>query len=462
VSVADESYFPSPIEGASRGLFQRWMVRASVRSSRLSRDLVAMTADGVGCSLMVGLGETYLAAFVLFLGMGGVAVGLLTTLPMLAGALVQLAAPWGVRRCGSHKNWVVATAALQGLSLLAVLSAERAGAATALVVFIAVTMYWAAGQASGPAWNTWVEEIVPGTLRARFFGRRQRFCQAALLAGFVTGGLALHVGASYQHTAAVFVGVFGLAAACRLFSAWCLAQQSAPAGTIPEQALSLVAMGRRLRYDAGGRLLAYLFFVQAVVQFSGPYFTPFMFRELGLSFFEYTLLIALAFVGKAIASPFYGRLAQRIGARKLLWIGGVGIVPVAGLWVISQSLVYLAVVQLLSGAVWAAYELAFFLMFFESIPRRERTSVLTFYNLTNSTAMVAGSLVGGAVLYALGASFNGYLMLFGLSSLGRLASLVLLFGLGRVGRVCEAHQTHPPTELVGLADSTHPTVVTSA
>ena len=47
-------------------------------------------------------------------------------------------------------------------------------------------------------------------------------------------------------------------------------------------------------------------------------------------------------------------------------------------------MVYLAGVQLLSGIVWAAYELAMMLMFFEAIPRQDRTSVLTFYNWGNA------------------------------------------------------------------------------
>jgi MFS family permease len=403
------------------------------RANRLNRDLLAITADGVGCHLMVGLGEHYLAAFVLFLGMGGVASGLLTTLPVLAGAILQLAAPWGVRRCGSHKTWVVATAAIQALALLAVLSAAQSGTLAPLVIFVSATLYWASGLAGGPAWNTWVEELVPPAIRSRFFGRRQRLCQAGLFAGFVVGGIALHFGARYDHTAAVFVCVFGMAAACRLFSAWCMAQQTAPARPIEEEAVSPLRVIRGLRNDAGAKLLAYLFCVQAMVQFSGPYFTPFMFRELKLSFFEFTLLIALAFLGKMVASPFYGRLAHRIGARNLLWVGGAAIVPISGLWVFSQTLPYLAIVQFLSGLAWAAYELAFFLMFFEAIPRSRRTSVLTVYNLSNSTAMFAGSIVAASLLYSLGESYNSYLMLFGISSLGRLAALGLLWRLAPVG-----------------------------
>src|SRR5262245_65440759 len=81
------------------------------------RDLSAITADGVSFSVMVGLGETYIPAFVLASGLGEVAAGLIATLPPLAGAVFQLVTPFAVRQLGSYRRWVVACAALQGLAL---------------------------------------------------------------------------------------------------------------------------------------------------------------------------------------------------------------------------------------------------------------------------------------------------------------------------------------------------------
>ncbi len=111
---------------------------------------------------------------------------------------------------------------------------------------------------------------------------------------------------------------------------------------------------------------------------------------------------------------------------RLLWIGGIGIIPISAGWILSQQFTWLLLLQVVSGVVWGAYELAFFLLFFESIAEEERTSLLTFYNLFNSTAWVAGSLVGGLILFACGTSYHGYLLIFGLSSLGRLLALPLL------------------------------------
>jgi hypothetical protein len=55
-------------------------------------------ADAASYSIMVGIGETYLAAFALALGTGETFAGLIATLPMLAGASIQLATPWALRR----------------------------------------------------------------------------------------------------------------------------------------------------------------------------------------------------------------------------------------------------------------------------------------------------------------------------------------------------------------------------
>src|ERR1700728_585759 len=65
-------------------------------SGRTRRDLQAMLGDGISFSLMVGMGETYLPAFVLALGMGQVASGLIGTIPLLVGAILQLVSPLAV------------------------------------------------------------------------------------------------------------------------------------------------------------------------------------------------------------------------------------------------------------------------------------------------------------------------------------------------------------------------------
>ena len=58
--------------------------------SQMRKDLSAMCADGAAWGIMVGIGEAYLPAFVLALSGSELACGLVATVPMLAGAVLQL------------------------------------------------------------------------------------------------------------------------------------------------------------------------------------------------------------------------------------------------------------------------------------------------------------------------------------------------------------------------------------
>ncbi|MEO2033338.1 MAG: MFS transporter [Planctomycetaceae bacterium] len=255
----------------------------------------------------------------------------------------------------------------------------------------------------------------------------RRICPGGVFGGFVVGGIVLQYADNDVQRLPAFALLFVMAGCFRLLSAWMIGQQSEP---VPLPANMRQIPWRKvfhhLHASSGGRLLLYLVTVQAAAQMAGPFFTPFMLKKLEFTYGELVALFSIAFFSKVVALPIWGRVAKRIGARKLLWIGGIGIVPLSAGWLVSQHFVWLGFLQFVGGVTWAAYELAFFLLFFESIAEEERTSVLTIYNLLNTTAWVAGSLIGGLILLYCDTSVRGYLVVFALSSVGRLAALFLL------------------------------------
>lgn len=403
---------------------------ADRRHGTLRPCLRTMHVEGVMCSFMQGLGELYLGAYGLAMGMGQVASGLLGTLPLLAGALLQLASPHAVSRLRSHRRWVVLCVALQASCFLPLAFGSVTDTMPELWIFVVVAVYWGTGLASGPAWSTWAASIVPARLRPRFFGLRTRLSQAALLLGFLTSGVTLQVAAAAGCVREAFLALFSLAAVCRFASGSLLASQPEEPGRADRtQVVPWREILRRAVQSGEGRLLVYLVMMQGAVQLSGPYFTPFMLKQMKLSYGLYVLLVGTTYVAKLVAAPWWARVAQRYGAQRLLWIGGVGIVPVAGLWLVSQSFAYLMCVQVISGVCWAAYELAMLLLLFDSLPEAERISVLTLHNLAASMATAAGSLLGGFFLLVLGQNYEAYLALFGLSSATRAAMLLLMMRL---------------------------------
>jgi MFS family permease len=376
---------------------------------------------------MVGMGETYLPAFALALGMGEVVSGLVASVPMMAGALLQLASPAAVRKLGSHRRWVILCATCQALSFVPLVVAAIIGRLPGFWVFAIATLYWGAGLATGPAWNTWMEGLIPRALRPRFFAYRTRLTQIGLVTGLLAGGAALQLGKSQGQPLLAFALLFAIACASRCTSAFFLTRQSEPPPS-PERLKGIDTAQVLKRFSRGGGcgILFYLLTVQAAVWLSGPYFTPYMLKKLHLSYSTFAILTAAAVTAKVISLPFFGRVAQRAGTKKLLWIGGLGIVPLSGLWWFSSNFYYLMFLQIIGGVAWAAYELAMFLLFFETIDARERTGVLTIYNVGNALATVGGSLAGWAFLTLMGQSQQAFLMLFVLSSCCRVGALVLL------------------------------------
>ncbi len=393
---------------------------------RLQRDLRACTADGATFSVMVGMGETYLAAFVLALGLGERAAGLIAAAPMLAGAVLQLAAPWAVRRIGSRRKWVVACAAVQAASLLLVTATAFTEGRSRWLVFLAATLYWAAGMATGPAWNVWVAQIIPAHLRPTFFARRARLCHLGVMVGFIAGGVALQFGHLRGQSMIVFAVLFAAASLFRFISSWMLALHSEPNGAQACESPQLGDLPVRPAGEPFWRILTYMLLVQFAVHLASPFFTPFMISHLQLSYGGYATLIALAFVGKIVAMNWAGAMAMRLGPRRLLWIAGLGIAPLSAGWLISQSFAWLAALQVVGGCAWAAYELAMLLVFFDAIPSHRRTAVLTLYNLGNAVAIAAGAFVGAAILGWWGETREVYLTLFALSSAARLLSMAVL------------------------------------
>ncbi len=393
-------------------------------TANLRPDLRHSWIDGVLYAAMVGAGETYFPAFVLASGHGELAAGLVATLPMLAGAVVQLGTPRAVASLGSHRRWVVLCASMQALAFVPLVVGAFTGHMPLVPIFLAAALYWAAGLAAAPAWNAWITGLVPHRIRARYFALRTRAMHAATLVGLVLGGLALQQLALGNPTR-TFALLFLAAGAARLGSARHLALHSEPIRPEPRP-LPWSNVLRSPALKGARRLIAYLLCLQLAVQVAAPFYSPYMLKQLGLPYGTYMLLIASAFVAKMAALPLLGRWARRVGSRRLAWVGTCGIVFASLPWYATTNVGLLLAAQLVAGVFWAAFELASLLLLFEHIPERERTSVITLYNLGNAACFALGSLVGGALLQGLGAGAQAYGILFLLTSALRALTLLLL------------------------------------
>lgn len=405
-------------------------VRQPIRSN-----LRASSADGASFGGMVGLGETYFAAFALAIGLGEVSAGLVASLPVMTGGMMQLVSLRAVRWVGSEKRWILLCASMQAISFIPLVVAGVVGVIPQWALFLVASIYWGSGLATGPAWSAWIETVVPAGIRMRYFAARSRLAQLTTLSGFLLGGVALTLGRQYDSVLIAFALMFLMAALLRFYSVFWLAQHQSLERVRPtnENQSELSERTQNKPWMHSGRLLLFLVFLQGMVQISGPFFTPYMLKELEFSYLQYVGLISISFVSKAFSLSAWAGLTKRTNAKVLLWIGAIGLVPLSSLWIMSTNFIWLVIVQTISGILWAAFELGFFLMFFEVLPKDRRVRMLTVYNLANSSAIFFGASLGATILWFSSVGPESYWTLFGLSSIGRFLALGILASASLTG-----------------------------
>ncbi len=390
-----------------------------------------LQSDGAAAALTIGLAEAYFVAFALAAGLSQVEAGLIATVPVLAGALLHGVTPWGVRAFKSLRRWTWVFAGMQAASLFALACCAWTGTVSAPLVYLLVSLYWGAGFCTAPPWQTWVPTLIPRQISTHFWTSRSRTVQALLGIGLL-GGLILEWGRQADEVMLAFSATFFLASAARSASAWFLSRHSEPkpelaASTEPP---SLGVLRRDLLRDRSVRaLLVYMLAVVLATNVSAAFITPYMLNELHFTYTQLMCAFGVTFAAKVVALPGVGRLAKRYGPGVPLWLGAIGIIPTATLYLVSDSFWWILLLQFSVGMAWACWETATFLLVFDVIPSERRTSVMTVYNIVQSTAVVSGSLIGATMLGSMDVGRQGYAMVFVATGAMRLMTLFLLAGI---------------------------------
>lgn len=373
-------------------------------------------------SLMVGLGETYLPAYVLSVGLGEIYAGLLASLPMLSGALLQLFAPNGIRALRSTKNWIVISSFLQACTYLPLVYLTMTEAPQFWLLFFILTMYWGAGFAAGPAWNYWMGHLVPAEVSSQFFSKRTRVLQIGLLIGLILGGIALHNKMQITPMTSVFSGLFFLAFLCRLLSTLALGRhhfhQSWEISETQKNSWTSLVASWKLFWSKSpqNKFFIYLFFYQTAVFISSPFVSPFFLVHMKLDYGQYMKALASLFVGKIVALWFIENKKNKISGFDLLKLGLLTVSPLPALWALSTNYYLTLLLQFSSGMAWACLEVGLLLVFFKDLKSDEKIPFLTFYNLLNSMGIIFGTGLG-AIFLKLGPSeIQTYFILFILGS----------------------------------------------
>lgn len=365
--------------------------------------------EGSGTAVMDGFGQKYITPYALALGASNTQIGVLSSLPSLLGTLTQLKSSRSLEKTSRKKIilWSVSLQAFMWLPLIAVgllyfyygLSVMWA-TALLIALYIILTL---AGSYAGPAWVSWMRDLVTSN-RDSYFGRRNKIVG---FAGLVSLGVAGAVLKIFENSDVMmgFAILFFVAFLGRSFSAYLFTKHYEPKINYnKEYYFSFMQFVRKMPSNNFGRFAIFSAISSGVVAVSSPFFAVYMLKYLGFSYIEFAFVTIGGMVATLFAMTHWGRFGDKYGNVQMLKTSGRFVFLIPLLWAASPIVIgfgeefilpYLFLVEIFSGIVWAGFSLSTGTFVYHAATR-ERLALCTAYtNILNALAAFVGALIGG-------------------------------------------------------------------
>ena len=387
--------------------------------------------DAAAYAVMMGIGETYLSAFALFLKASTPQIGLLASLPPLLGSLAQLLSAWLGRLTGRRKPIILVGAGLQALAWLPITFLPLMFPSVAIPVLIASAVFYQCGaHLAAPQWASLMGDLVPMKRRGRFFARRTSIVALVTFLSLVAGGLVLNQAASAGRTLAGFIVLFGVAMLARSISTYHLSRMRDPAGHVAAFGFSTRdSFWRQLKASKFVRFSLFYALMQFSVAVASPFFAVYMLRDLEFTYAQYMANTGTSVLAQFLTLSQWGRLSDVFGNRRVLSVTGLMLPLMPLLWIFSTDFWYLLLVQVLSGLSWAGFTLSAGNFLYDLVARENRATYLAVHNILASAGLFCGALLGGL----LGIVLSDRMDLFGVS-LALASPLVGVFAISAILR----------------------------
>lgn len=391
------------------------------KSDKIKKSLLYSILDGTFFSMMVGFGESFFSAFGVFLKATNFQLGLLTALPQSIGSITQLLSNTLLKVFKSRKRLIYFFALLQGLMYIPIALVFFFGEFKVFHLIVFICLYWILGMMIGPAWNSWMGDLVPEKQRGFYFGKRNRIGGFASFVSLLAAGYILQRfsdGTTTQYIG--FAIIFALALISRIISFIYLTKKYEPRFQItPKAEFSFIDFLRQARFNNYGLLVLYLSFMNYAVYLSAPFFTAYMLYDLKLSYMSFTIVTAAALIVKFLSMPIWGRASDKYGTRKILSLTGFLMPLVPLLWLIHHEVWYLILIQIYSGFVWGGFEISSSNFIFDATIAPQRATCIAYYNVLNGIFIFIGAIFGSLIVRYNHLFWSKYLFVFLISGLLR-------------------------------------------
>jgi MFS family permease len=411
---------------------------SALAPSEVRAGLKLSLIEGVFAQVHITLtAGAFLTGFALLLGAGNITLGIAAALPFLIQPL-QLFGAWLIERTGTRKKitvigslgrtfWIV-------LVLLPYLPLSTNQRLIALIV--SLLCCHALVTLCVNAWTNWMTDLVPPRLRGRYFSIRNTAMAACAMVVNAGAGMLLDHMRALGRARDGYALVLGMAVLSASIATVLLARQPEP----PMQTRNRLPLADVFRIP--WRLPRFRRFMTAMIVWNmalgtaASFFSAHALQVLRIPFTTLALFDVVTSAISLVSLPLWGRIADRVGHRKVLLICISGVIVLPWSWVLAtpNSIWILYLNAIVSGIWWPGLMLSLSNRLMEQAPAQARSAYLAlFAAMTGLGYFLASTLAGGLadlmanVQWSLGPlRVNNYQTLFIIASLLR-GSVVLFW-----------------------------------
>jgi MFS family permease len=367
--------------------------------------------EGSGFGVMNGFGVRYITPYALSLGASNTIIGLLSSLPALLGTLSQLHGSKIIEKI-PRKKVVVISAAIQAIMWLPLIVVGilyfffgLSSFASSILLLVVYTLTIVSGSFCTPAWNSWMKDIL-GENPSVYFGRRTRIITLVELICMLFAGLILE---HFKKTGVFkgFIILFTIALLGRAISAYLLNKKYEPKITHTEgYYFTLFQFLKKMRHNNFGKFVIFTTLISFATAIASPFFAVYMLKDLGLNYYEFTIVSVTSILFTVIMLSFWGKFSSKYGNITVIKISGifVGIIPL--LWLLSPLVLdynkillvpYLILIEIFSGFWWSGLNLSTANFVYDAVTKGRMAICIAYDNITTAIGVFIGAIIGGII-----------------------------------------------------------------
>lgn len=347
-------------------------------------------------SFIIGIAESFFAAFAIEKGMSTIQSGLLLSLPPILAVAMNLLVNSHIQKTSVSqkvkRNVLLQMVSMGGLmAFSASLMTNTSFSFWSLLTLY--SLYWYGYFSSLPAWNLWISELLKADRGHGYFTLRTRMIQVGVITGLVCGGAILQWNTPLLTHAHLFGLIFATAFFALLLKYYSFHKHQNSTSVV---AFSLKNM-KKIFFQNKKFFSTYGLFNGSLF-LSTPYVTGYLLTIRHTSYFQFMLITASLFAGKIMTTYLLNLKKNPPSPMRLMAVGGMLGAPLPFLWPFCENVESMYALNFTSGMSWALWEIGLSLIFFKNIPAQSKIETITLYNTVGIATQMVGTAIGALLI----------------------------------------------------------------